>query len=83
MVEKKRYKYCTKKSGRAATEGLVSVAINETSGVIVEINSETDFVAKNENFQKFCMEITNLCLSKKLNNKESLLKQIFKFRKFS
>ena len=76
-LRKKGINTAQKKSGRAATEGLVSVAINETGGVIVEINSETDFVAKNENFQKFCMEITNLCLSKKLNNKESLLKTDF------
>ena len=76
-LRKKGINTAQKKSGRTATEGLVSVAINETSGVIVEINSETDFVAKNENFQKFCMEITNLCLSKKINNKESLLKTDF------
>ena len=40
-----------KKSGRIAAEGLVSVASNDTSGVVVEVNSETDFVARNEGFQ--------------------------------
>ena len=77
MAKKKRYKYCTKKSARLATEGLISVAIKDSSGVIVEINSETDFVARNENFQKFCNDISELCLSKKIDNKESLMKAQF------
>jgi elongation factor Ts len=42
-----------KKAGRTAAEGLVGVAIDGNKGAIVEINSETDFVAKNEQFQDF------------------------------
>ena len=42
-----------KKSGRTAAEGLVAIAIDGTQGAVVEINSETDFVARNEEFQKF------------------------------
>ena len=45
--------------------------------MILEINSETDFVARNENFQKFCNDISELCLSQKLDNKESLMKAQF------
>jgi len=41
-----------KKSGRVAAEGLVAVAIEGTTGVAVEVNSETDFVAKNAEFQE-------------------------------
>ena len=41
-----------KKSGRVAAEGLVAVAIDGTTGVAVEVNSETDFVAKNAEFQE-------------------------------
>ena len=41
-----------KKSGRVAAEGLVAVAVNGGVGVAVEVNSETDFVAKNADFQK-------------------------------
>ncbi len=41
-----------KKSGRTAAEGLVAVAVNGGKGVAVEVNSETDFVAKNADFQK-------------------------------
>ena len=42
-----------KKAGRTAAEGLVGVTVDEGKGAIVEINSETDFVAKNEQFQEF------------------------------
>ena len=42
-----------KKSGRTAAEGLVAVAIDGGTGVAVEVNSETDFVAKNADFQDF------------------------------
>jgi elongation factor Ts len=40
-----------KKSGRTAAEGLVAVAVDGGTGVAVEVNSETDFVSRNENFQ--------------------------------
>src|SRR5687767_11951976 len=42
-----------KKAGRTAAEGLVGVAVEGTKGAVVEVNSETDFVAKNEQFQDF------------------------------
>lgn len=42
-----------RKAGRAAAEGLVGAAFDGTSGALVEINSETDFVARNEDFQRF------------------------------
>ena len=49
-----------KKAGRAAAEGLVSVATNDegTYGVAVEINSETDFVSRNEEFQELVDRVT-------------------------
>tara|TARA_B100001142_G_scaffold252525_1_gene253027 strand:+ start:129 stop:1004 length:876 start_codon:yes stop_codon:yes gene_type:complete len=40
-----------KKSGRTAAEGLVAVKVNNNTGVVIEVNSETDFVAKNKDFQ--------------------------------
>ena len=40
-----------KKSGRAAAEGLVGIASNGTKAVVIELNSETDFVARNDAFQ--------------------------------
>ena len=49
-----------KKAGRTAAEGLVAIATSEngTSGTVVEINAETDFVARNEKFQDFTKKIT-------------------------
>ncbi len=52
-----------KKSGRTAAEGLVGVAVEGGKGVVVEVNSETDFVAKNEEFQDMVRKITEAALS--------------------
>ena len=51
-----------KKAGRTAAEGLVGVAVAGTKGAVVEVNSETDFVAKNEQFQDFVREVSKLAL---------------------
>ncbi|MGY6703239.1 translation elongation factor Ts [Roseinatronobacter sp.] len=52
-----------KKADRVAAEGLVGVAVSGGKGVAVEINSETDFVAKNAEFQTMVSDITNAALS--------------------
>tara|TARA_R110002110_G_scaffold414147_3_gene643466 strand:+ start:35281 stop:36201 length:921 start_codon:yes stop_codon:yes gene_type:complete len=52
-----------KKAGRAAAEGLVGMAVDGKTGALVEINSETDFVARNEIFQDFVSKTTGLALS--------------------
>jgi elongation factor Ts len=51
-----------KKAGRTAAEGLVGVAVEGTRGAVVEVNSETDFVAKNEQFQDFVRNVAGLAL---------------------
>ena len=51
-----------KKSSRTAAEGLVGVAVAGTRGVAVEVNSETDFVAKNDQFQDFVRKTTEVAL---------------------
>ena len=51
-----------KKSSRTAAEGLVGVAVAGTKGVAVEVNSQTDFVAKNEIFQGFVRDVTGIAL---------------------
>jgi elongation factor Ts len=51
-----------KKSTRVAAEGLVGLAIAGTAGAVVEVNSETDFVARNEKFQAMVAEIARLAL---------------------
>jgi elongation factor Ts len=52
-----------KKADRVAAEGLIGVAVSGGRGVAVEINSETDFVAKNADFQQMVREITNVALT--------------------
>jgi elongation factor Ts len=51
-----------KKAGRTAAEGLVGVAVESNRGAVVEVNSETDFVAKNELFQDFVRNVAKLVL---------------------
>ncbi len=51
-----------KKAGRTAAEGLVGVAVDGTAGAAVEVNSETDFVAKNDKFQDFVAKVTQIAL---------------------
>ena len=52
-----------KKAGRTAAEGLVGVAVADRNGAMVEVNSETDFVAKNEQFQEFVRDVAGLVLA--------------------
>ncbi|HEX9807436.1 MAG TPA: translation elongation factor Ts, partial [Alteraurantiacibacter sp.] len=61
-----------KKSSRTAAEGLVGVAVSGTKGVAVEVNSETDFVAKNEQFQDFVRKATGVALSLGSDDVEAL-----------
>ncbi len=61
-LRKKGLAKAAKKSSRTAAEGLVSVAIDGPTGVVVEINSETDFVARNEEFQGFVRKVTDKAL---------------------
>ena len=51
-----------KKSGRTAAEGLIGVSTSGTTGAVVEVNSETDFVARNEQFQGMVTEVAGLAL---------------------
>jgi len=56
-----------KKASRVAAEGLVAVAIDGTTGALVEINSETDFVARNDGFQAAVAEVAQLALAANSN----------------
>ena len=62
-----------KKSSRTAAEGLVGVAVAGTKGVAVEVNSETDFVAKNEQFQDFVRTVSTIALESSVSDAEALL----------
>ncbi len=61
-----------KKSSRTAAEGLVGVAVSGTRGVAVEVNSETDFVAKNDQFQDFVRKTTEVALGQSTDDVEAL-----------
>ncbi len=61
-LRKKGLAAAAKKSGRVAAEGLVGVATLPNKGAIVEVNAETDFVARNETFQAFVETVAKLAL---------------------
>ena len=56
-----------KKAGRIAAEGIARVAVNGNVAVVAEVNSETDFVAKNETFQEFVQTVADTALASDLN----------------
>lgn len=58
FLRKKGLAKAEKKSSRTAAEGLVAITSNGTTGAVVEVNSETDFVARNEQFQSFVKDVT-------------------------
>src|SRR5688572_28369419 len=74
-LRKKGLSNAAKKSGRTAAEGLVGIATQGKTGAVVEVNSETDFVARNEDFQKFVAAVAQTAL--KADNAEELAKQPF------
>ena len=59
---KKGLAAAAKKAGRAASEGLVGIAVDGNAGAVVEVNAETDFVARNETFQDFVRTVAGLAL---------------------
>src|SRR5260370_20405 len=61
-LRKKGLAAAAKKSGRVAAEGLVGVATRGAAGAVVEVNSETDFVARNELFQAFVRTVAALAV---------------------
>ncbi len=62
-LRKKGIASAEKKAGRAATEGLVGLVVGEGSGAMVEVNAETDFVARNDQFKAFVRTVADLALA--------------------
>ena len=62
-LRKKGLSAAAKKAGRVASEGLVGVAVKGTHGAVVEVNTETDFVARNDTFQGFARAVADLVLA--------------------
>ena len=63
LLRKKGLAKADKKAGRVAAEGLIGLAVEGTKGVVVELNSETDFVARNDLFQGLVKMIADVALS--------------------
>jgi elongation factor Ts len=61
-LRKKGLSAAAKKAGRIAAEGLIAVAASGGRGAVVEVNAETDFVARNESFQKFAATVGAIAL---------------------
>ncbi len=78
-LRKKGLSAAAKKAGRIASEGTVAVALSSDSksALLLEVNSETDFVARNEKFQVLVKQLADHILSSKPNNVEALLAQKF------
>ena len=63
LLRKKGLARAAKKAGRVAAEGLIAIATKDSQGVLVEVNSETDFVARNDLFQGLVKMIANVALA--------------------
>lgn len=61
----------TKLEGRQTRQGLIGVAVKDQNGVLIEINCETDFVARNQEFQNIVEEVANVCLDFTKNHQKS------------
>lgn len=72
-LRKKGLSAAAKKADRVASEGLVTAYSDENVGAIAEINSETDFVAKNEDFQQFAADVARIAALKAPADLEALL----------
>jgi elongation factor Ts len=72
LLRKKGLSAAAKKSGRVAAEGMIAAVGNGNSGALVEVNSETDFVAKNDAFQAFAKGVAEVVLSQNPADVEAL-----------
>ncbi|MGD9342962.1 MAG: translation elongation factor Ts [Desulfuromonadales bacterium] len=72
LLRKKGLSAAAKKSGRVAAEGMIAAAGDGRCGALVEVNSETDFVAKNEAFQNFAAGVVAVVLEQKPADVEAL-----------
>lgn len=75
ILREKGLAAAAKKAGRVASEGLVHalVASDRKTGVLVEVNSETDFVAKNKDFVEYVQQVSDLALNSKAQDIETFL----------
>ena len=63
-LRKKGISGADKKSARVAADGVIAIASNDSAIALVEVNSETDFVSRNPDFQSFVKNLSNLAIDK-------------------
>jgi elongation factor Ts len=73
IIAKSGSKKADKSASRTAAQGRIATANSPTGAVMIEINCETDFVARDEGFVQFCQKIAELALAKECQNVETLL----------
>lgn len=76
-LRKKGLSKAAKKADRVAAEGLVAALTSDTTGVVVELNSETDFVARNADFQTLVKNIADVALKSGKTDVEALSKEAY------
>jgi len=72
FLRKKGLAAAAKKAGRVAAEGMILATSTGSSGIILEVNSETDFVSKNEQFRKFVNDLSQLILDENPTDVDAL-----------
>ena len=75
VLRKKGLAAAGKKAGRVTAEGAVVAHIDGSTGVLVEVNCETDFVGRNENFQNFAREVAKVIAQSKAESVDDLLNE--------
>ncbi len=73
VLREKGMSVAAKKADRIAAEGLVEILSNEKGTAMIEVNSETDFVAKNETFQEFVKDLLNVILNTRPADVDALM----------
>ena len=75
ILRKKGLAAAGKKAGRVTAEGVVQAYVSGNTGVLVEVNCETDFVGRNENFRKFADDVAKVIAQSKATSVEQLLNE--------
>src|SRR4029078_6805340 len=73
ILRKKGLAAASKKAGRITAEGAVQSYVQNNVGVLVEVNCETDFVGRNENFRNFATEVAKVIAKSKASSVEQVL----------
>src|SRR5262244_922066 len=76
LLRKKGLAKAAKKAGRIAADGLIGISVKATKGVVVEVNSETDFVARNEFFQGLVKMIADVALTAGTDHLDQALEEL-------